>query len=345
MYEDTSLEKRIWKWLDSRSAVSSTHRLSHRNLYILPTKRGGYFILITFVLWLMGTNYQNNLVLALVFLMISIFVVSILHTFDNMVSLSIDYNGVDDVFAGSEANFSFILHSKKKRWSDAIDISWQYDCLSPVSISVPPKGDNVFCEVPKHTVKRGWIDAGRMCIESRYPLGLFRCWTWLKWDEKSLVFPEPLIAERLPTLVDDDLGDGTHPVKGGEDYTDLRSYRDGDTPKHIAWKVYAREQGLLVKEFTQNVSQERWLDFDMIDAADLEEKLSALCYWALHFHKEDENYGLRMPGHQFSPDKGDGHKHRVLVALATFSILESKKDNKYSSSGETPKASPFEARS
>ena len=100
-------QRRFWAWMDRRSRVSILHKLTHKNLYILPTKRGGFFFGITFVLWLIGTNYQNNLVLALAFLMFSIFVVSIIHTFDNLVHLTFRYKSVDDVFAGSDAHFEF----------------------------------------------------------------------------------------------------------------------------------------------------------------------------------------------------------------------------------------------
>ena len=316
------LQNRFWTWVDRRSPVSPEHKLTHKNLYILPTERGLFFLGITFILWLIGTNYQNNLVLALSFLMLSIFLVSILHTFDNLVHLTFQYKGVDDVFAGSDANFEFAIHSKKKRWSDTIELSWQNAFLPSVCISIPPSRESILVELPLHTEKRGWITAGRMCVKSGYPLGLFRCWTWLRWDAQVLVYPDPVAAEQSPFILADDVGDGMHPVSGGNDYTGLRTYHIGDTPKHIAWKVYAREQGLYVKEFSQNVSQERWLDFDSVTVSGVEEKLSALCFWALYFHREDENYGLRMPNLTIPPDKGDAHKRKVLVALATHGLAE-----------------------
>lgn len=313
-------QRRFWAWMDRRSHVSTHHKLTHKNLYILPTRRGGFFFGITFVLWLIGTNYQNNLVLALAFLMFSIFIVSIIQTFDNLVHLSFRYKRVDDVFAGGDAHFEFTVSSTKKRWSDALALSWQHGALQDVWMSVPPAGESVVVELPLQTKKRGWVVGKRMRVETCYPLGLFRCWTWLRWDVQALVYPNPITAKQLPVMATDDLGDGMHPVSGGDDYTGMRSYHPGDTPKHIAWKVYAREQGLYVKEFGQNISQERWLDFDNILMTGVEEKLSALCFWALRFHREDENYGLKMPELTISPDKGDAHKRAVLTALATYGL-------------------------
>ena len=107
-------------------------------------------------------------------------------------------------------------------------------------------------------------------------------------------------------------------MRGGEDFNAFHEYRPGDPIKHIAWKLYARERGLLTKEFSQNLSREIWLDYFHFATQDVEARLSALCYWALEFHQQDEHYGLLMPNTTITPAKGENHRTQVLEVLARF---------------------------
>ncbi|PCK09697.1 MAG: DUF58 domain-containing protein [Alteromonadaceae bacterium] len=310
-------EGMIFRFIDRRSKSSNDHKLNHNNLYILPTVRGWLFIGLTAIIWLLGTNYQNNLILGLGFWLISLFVLSILHTYGNLVGLSLRFKGAPAVFAGEEVFFHFNISNSKKLWCDNIELRWQYSAFESCRVCLSAKGEAV-AKVPMHGDERGVLHPGRMLLQSYYPLGLFRCWTWLRWDARAIIYPQPLKCDLADSSVTDDQGDGEHPMRGGEDFSSLKSYQPGDPPKHIAWKSYARGRGLYTKEFSQNLSRERWLDFTGMPFADVEQRLSGLCYWALEYHREDENYGLLMPGTQIEPDRGDGHRQAVLEALALF---------------------------
>ena len=98
----------------------------------------------------------------------------------------------------------------------------------------------------------------------------------------------------------------------------LRAYRAGDTPKQIAWKALAREQGLLTKEFSATASSELWLDLDEARAADIESRLSILCHWVLQAERFGQSYGLKLPGNAIRPARGEAHRTRCLEALALF---------------------------
>ena len=111
----------------------------------------------------------------------------------------------------------------------------------------------------------------------------------------------------------------------------LRAYRAGDTPKQIAWKALAREQGLLTKEFSATASSELWIDLDEAIAADLEARLSILTHWVIQAERFGQSYGLRLPGlripplfqdhsHVLAPNlepcsKGSGHLNHPLYNL------------------------------
>ncbi len=275
------------------------------------------FLLFVLVLWLLGTNYQNNLILALTFLLISIFVVSILHTFSNLAGLDIELKGASNSFVGENVHFTIAVNNATTRASNGVSMCWQGSELSSSGFDCEAKSLQSV-HVDMLAKRRGHISPKRLLLECEYPLGLLRCWTWLKFDAHALAYPTPVNIDLSSSSVEDDDGDGEHPVKGGEDFSAFREYQPGDPIKHIAWKLYARERGLYTKEFSHNISREIWLDFFQVQSQDVELKLSALCYWALEFSQRDENFGLVLPGTKIAPNKGENHKARVLEVLAKF---------------------------
>lgn len=309
---------RFFRFLDKRNPSSSFHKLNTKNLYIFPGKRGFIFLGFVVVLWMLGTNYQNNLILGLSFLLVSIFIVSILHTYANLAGLEIQVKGAANAHVGDVVEFYIGIHNPRKAACDGLSLRWQESTLDDTRIQLE-SFSTTQAHVPIAAVKRGVLKPKRLLVESEFPLGLLRCWTWLSFDGSALVYPKPIEAPIYQNSVDDEGGDGEHPVKGGDDFNALNKYRDGDSIKRIAWKLYAKDRGLFTKEFSQNVSRELWLDYHQVAAQDVEDKLSALCYWALRLHQEDENFGLILPSSKISPGKGENHKANILESLARFS--------------------------
>ncbi|WP_246439452.1 DUF58 domain-containing protein [Teredinibacter franksiae] len=309
--------QRFFRFIDKRVHPANEHVLNRKKLYIFPSLRGFALILILLVLWLLGTNYQNNMILALAFLLTSVFVVAILHTHKNLSSLHVDYIGTSPAFAGEEVDFIFCLRTGSTRFAENLEVGWQEADDKVVNIDVP-SDDVVRVRIPLASHKRGWLKPGRMLVQSYFPLGILRCWSWLNWDVAALIYPSPMPGPLSGQAKVDDTGEGLHPVRGGEDYSGLREYTPGDSLKLVSWKHYAQEKGLYVKEFSQNVSEERWLDFSDIPIADVEKKLSILCYWVLQFSQRDEPFGLLLPGLTVGPDKGENHRRQLLESLAMF---------------------------
>jgi len=307
----------FFKVADRHAPKSTKHCLNRKKLYIYPSIRGHAFIFVMVIIWLLGTNYQNNLIIGLCFLLCSIFVISILETHSNLSGLSLEYVGTVPAFAGDNVEFIFTLNATNEKFVENVEIGWQAADDSVVNIVVAP-GEPLKVSIPQKALKRGWHFPGRLLVQSYYPFGLLRCWSWLNWHAAALVYPEPLESPQQDNLSVISSGDGSHPVRGGEDYSGLREYHAGDSLKHVDWKHYAQEKGLYVKEFSQNVSRERWLSYNDFRFYDIERRLCALCYWAIKFSNQDEYFGVELPGKIIPPDKGENHRRKVLEALAMF---------------------------
>jgi uncharacterized protein (DUF58 family) len=166
--------------------------------------------------------------------------------------------------------------------------------------------------------KRGWFSPGRLLLESTYPLGLLRCWTWIDLDLYALVYPQPLASAELPGLATDRPDGAAVPILGNDDFYGFRDYRHGDSLRQIHWKGLARGQGVQTKQYGAYADRSVWLDWEMFPGRGVEQRLSHLCYWALEFDRQGEEYGLRLPGLAIEPGLGERHRERVLQALALY---------------------------
>ena len=171
--------------------------------------------------------------------------------------------------------------------------------------------------------QRGVLKAGALLIETFYPLGLFRAWTWLDADLSTIVFPKPIAGGRLSEVDShgDNSAEAVHP--GREDFDGLEQYQKGMSPRHIAWKHYARGLGLHAKSYVDYSAEHCWLSWHFWPELNTEARLSRLVYWALQLEKQGAPYGLIIPGVEIKPALGESHRNRVLEALALFPAAKS----------------------
>jgi uncharacterized protein (DUF58 family) len=105
---------------------------------------------------------------------------------------------------------------------------------------------------------------------------------------------------------------------GLDEWQGLRPFREGDSPRQVDWKAYAREAPLLVKEYSPAGSDLCLFDFSRLAVPDLEARLSQLARWVVDAEAHGDRYALALPGLTLAPDRGPAHRHRCLAALAVF---------------------------
>lgn len=312
-------KNQFYAFVDKRIGRAKQFHLSQKNLFIFPTKRGFTFLLLVIALWVLGTNYQNNLILALAFFMVSLFVLAILITFQNLNRLDIHFVHAAETFVGDELYLKFSLENMSNSWREELCLFWQGEAYTKDHyFSCAPRSD-LECSVPLSVHRRGKLCAPRMGLQSVFPFGIIRCWTWLNWDVDAVVYPQPKSGRLgVSAKTSDELGDGLHPVQGSDDFSGLKEYVAGDSLRRVSWKTYAKGRGLFIKSFDESLSAEKWLDFSSVRGTNIEEKLSILCFWVLHYHQENENFGLRLPNVIIEPSSGLAHRKTCLHALALF---------------------------
>jgi uncharacterized protein (DUF58 family) len=179
-------------------------------------------------------------------------------------------------------------------------------------------GDRVEVSLHVPLQGRGWYHPGRLLLESTYPLGLLRCWTWIDLDLPALVYPRPVAGPDPRLLPSGSPGGQGAPRPGNDDLLGFRDYRPGDSLRQVHWKGLARGQALQTRINSAYAERSQWLDWDQFPEDGLELRLSHLCHRALECERSGEAYGLRLPGTVIAPGRGDKHRDAVLKALALF---------------------------
>ena len=311
-------------WLSRRAPAKSQVTLDGRTIYILPTAQGWLFVVSSVVVFVAAINYALSLAFALSFLMTGVFLLTLVHTFMNLQGLSLQGHRAEPCFAGERAVFSIVVTRNDQRVREAIEV-----CAPPADAAIKGKhdcqlanlthlaADEVFLAI--QTSVRGHFKAPRLRVKTVYPLGLWEAWSRPDLDMPCLVYPRPQVCELPPSAGAGDKADNLVSVPGTEDFYGLRDYRPGDSHRQIAWKVLARGQGLKTKQFVDPCDVNLMLDWAQFSGLPLETRLSCLCYQVLQLSAREIDFGLRLPGQEFLPGRGDEHRHTLLEALALWS--------------------------
>src|SRR5215470_2709779 len=97
--------------------------LTQRRVYILPTRPGVTFGLALILMLIGSINYNLSLGYVLTFLLAGVGIVSILHTFRNLVHLYVGGGRAQPVFAGEVAHFEIVLENRGAFSRHSLDLS------------------------------------------------------------------------------------------------------------------------------------------------------------------------------------------------------------------------------
>jgi uncharacterized protein (DUF58 family) len=292
-------------------------RLTRRHIYLLPTRHGLAFAGTLLVMLLGALNYNNNMGFALTFLLGGMGLVSIFHAYRNLAGLVLDADKVEPVFAGEPACFCLWADNRGQAARHALSLARYQGGEEKQCNFEADQRQRVCLEVPSQ--RRGRLPLGRLVLASRFPLGLFRAWSYLDLAAEALVYPHPSGDLPLPAGLPKSGGQGLRQSLRGDDFIGYRDYQLSDSPRHVDWKIVARDRGWYIKQFGGEGSASLWLTWeDVAHLHNQEAALSQLCRWVLQAESEDLAYGLRIPGAEIPPANGPQHRRHCLESLALF---------------------------
>ena len=329
-----ALRRRFNSWFENRLSYVDQVELTQRTVYILPTRSGLMLGLTLLTLLVASINYQLNLGYLLTFLLAGSALAGMHVSHGTLRGLAMHLIAPGAQFAGVPAIFDVkltnvrrsarhaiglrVLHPPATQPGRAADAGWVWTDV--------PAGGSSTVQVAFTVPRRGLHRLPSLTAETRFPLGTFRVWTVWRPASQVLVYPQP--EPNPPPLPQGEPRAGNAAAAaqspGIGEYDGVRSYRRGDPVKLVVWKKAARVDpqaggesgGLIVRDSQQVQRHELWLDHAQAGGLDAEHRLERLCAWILQADGLPLDYGLRLPGREIAPARGEAHRRQCLEAIA-----------------------------
>jgi uncharacterized protein (DUF58 family) len=309
--------KQLRGWWLRRLPLESACRLGQRRIYLLPTRFGLLLLLVAAAVWLGALNYAVSLAYVLAFWVIGLLLVAVLMAYRQLAGLQLQVLEAEGVFVGQFAECRLHLRNNTTLPRQLLLQSEQGD--EWVSCMLAAK-DEQSVAVAQLLNRRGRHPYPAIQLWSTAPFGLIRAFSWWRPDASLMAFPLPL-PDREHQDRRHESGRGRHLGDDEEDFSHLGEYRQGDTPRQIAWSVLARRDVLASKRFAsqprgQALHQLAWQDYPA--TLDVESRLSRLCWRVLQCEKAGQHYRLQLPGSVV--ESQPGQRELALAALAEFRL-------------------------
>jgi uncharacterized protein (DUF58 family) len=326
------LKQRINLWLNKRIPFSSSHTLTSRNIFILPTRFGFCYLCFVILLFLLGTNYQNNIIILFSYLLASFFITVMLHSFFNLSQLTLNVSSHQQHQTGyveQTINFPLNITANKSHY----DINLMLKEL-PSELTFKEKNVQVaHCEKGNNSTKlvvlcnkRGQYALGRVTVYSEYSFGLFRAWSQLAFNQQIIVYPKPeRLINRESQLLSDRSEQGENIYRnqnqrGTDDFSEFKNFVKGESKSRTAWKQLAKGQGHFTKHYQENQGGTQWLKLSNMPSVNIEKQLSYLTYLVNELTRNKQPFGLelRKGDIEIPPNSGSTHRNLCLQALARY---------------------------
>ncbi len=312
------LQRKMAAWTLRRQGIDRFPlALGRRRLYILPTRAGLGFGLLVLCMLLAALNYANSLALLVTCLLGGVALVAMHQCHRNLLGLELTAASTRPAFAGGRGVLSLALAngSRLARYRVEVDVPQ----ARPVTVDLPRCSTRrIELEIP--APRRGLIRLERLRVSTTHPFGLFRAWTWVHSPLALTVFPRPRGGRPVPPYAGAEPGRARVKGADADEWRGLRAFEEGDSPRQVDWKAYARGAPLLVKEYTASGSQRRLFDFDELAGVDTEARLEQLARWIVDAEARGDSYGLVLLGTRLPAQRGPEHCRRTLTALALHGI-------------------------
>ncbi|WP_017444689.1 DUF58 domain-containing protein [Gayadomonas joobiniege] len=294
------------RFYQTRLPRSSVVRLTSRRLFILPSAAGNAGLFAMLAVYLLATNYQNNLILLFAYLLLSLFLITLLASFYNLHGVALQLLSAKPVFLGEYVKMQLNIQSERERFA----ICWEDD-LGTHQTEIKP-GQNLvnLYWLPEN---RGYFKLPRFKMFSRAPLGLFTVWSYPALGESVLIYPA--LPKTEVSFKSWQSADHEQSSLQNDVFSALNNYQKGDPVSRVLWKKALPERPWQVKEFSQEKPQPMRFNYQAV-AGKHETRLSQLAALVVMAQKTELPFALILPDQTITSGIGETQGQLCLQALA-----------------------------
>lgn len=224
-------------------------------VYIVPTIIGLSYSLVILALLLLASTYNNIYLFLFTTSLVTLGIMSLFITNSNLQNIDCKVPNELVVQEGSSSGFNIKLRSKVKFDQYALKISLYSDNETIITDDFTDiyQGKETIYTINFKSNLPEQISIHMIRLETCFPLGLFRSWTYFPCDLKIYVYPMPEGNSNAflsqTNHQHSTIGKTHSPSLGPNDFRSLRPYQRGDRFQQIDWKGVAKGKGMMVKEW------------------------------------------------------------------------------------------------
>ena len=273
---------------------------------------------MTLLLGFSAVNTGNNLLFLVVSGLLAFMSVTGLAGMLNLKGLTPELLPPGEIFAASVTPFVLRVHNAKRRIPSFLI---RLECHGGQSVTVPlvPRAGDASGSVRLAFPERGRTAIAKIIVSSTFPVNFFtRYWTF-SLDASFVVYPRLLPG----TTAGDDHGAGRtgsnlRSARGVDGELErIAGYSGSEPLRMIHWKLSARGDELLVKEFGRQAVRPLIIDLDSQPGRTLEERISGAA-WLVKRWVGLRPVGLRLGGLTIPAAVGRRHGEHLLTELALY---------------------------
>ncbi len=281
-------------------------------VYIMPTFAGLWWLGTVFLLMLMGWGYANNLCLALAVLLLSLSVIFLIENHFNLEGFKFQRISFDDQFAGLTSSWRGQVKDLTERTRKDIELRW--DGNEKIMGNILFKS-NQSAEGEMTFPKSARWHSPTLIIQSTYPLGLFRAWSFQHCEMEAWVYPAPIPqGKRITEHHEDESQTELYKIStSGDEPHESKMYESSDAYNRIDWKQFAKNRELRVKTYQEAQSSVFYYQWPYM-AGDQNACRQLVGLIEEHYARI-EKFGFKNQGLDLLPECDPYHRQRVLRSL------------------------------
>lgn len=293
----------------SAKPKSSRFREKHQKTYIMPTSYGVAFGCICILLFGIGFASANNAVYFLCFFMTALGSQSLIVTNRNIEKLKILQLAIEDFFADEVGVVRLLVHNTTQE--DMENILFEIGPEGNFLLEKLRAGERREIQVPFKSAD-GIQKVPTLKVSSQFPYYFSRSWKKYYHEVKAFVYPARNGSAQFARAAHTQRFQESQSL---DDFKGHREYQKSDSPRSIDWRVTARVQKLMTKEFDPQSSRKLTLRWEDCPQTSDQEKKSQLSLWVDLAEKNNMEYALDLPHRQLPYGKGPQHKMECLRSL------------------------------
>lgn len=220
------------------------------------TKSGTAFICLLVFLYVISVQAQSGLLFLLIGIVLGCYLVNLLGALRSVKKVCIDCPKELEATENRHLITSIVLNNSSRFSCGMIEASGNFGEFFKCGLVPPGSEHHIMPQIVFK--KRGIYDFSELELRSAFPFGLVSARRRIPCKGRIIVYPmvyncvSPKAAGYEPMI--GGTYHGKHKSQLGDDFAGVRPYYPGDSIKSIHWKSSSKGQGIMVKEFNEELS-------------------------------------------------------------------------------------------